>query len=223
MDPQRKFWNEQQQILREGLTHPEDHPEAIDLFLSQHAMVHSAGMAQSSLWSFDDEIWQDLTEQAVRHIPRDCEHSIAWLLWHIARIEDITMNLLVAGSPQILHQDHCLERLQVSFCDSGNAMDRAGIASLSAAINIEVLRAYRMAVGRRTREVVKGLQPQELKQKVSPNRLQRVKDEGAVVAAAGAIIDYWAGLNIAGLLLMPPTRHNFVHLNEALRIKKKRS
>jgi hypothetical protein len=52
--------------------------------------------------------------------------------------------------------------------------------------------------------------------------LQQVLDEGAVVQEAQGLLDYWGGLNIAGLLLMPPTRHNFVHLNEALRIKQKR-
>jgi hypothetical protein len=33
--------------------------------------------------------------------------------------------------------------------------------------------------------------------------------------------DYWSKKTIAGLLLMPPTRHNFVHLNEAARIRQK--
>ncbi|MBN1305535.1 MAG: hypothetical protein JXA13_13940 [Anaerolineales bacterium] len=32
-----------------------------------------------------------------------------------------------------------------------------------------------------------------------------------------------AGCFLAGFLLMPPTRHNLVHLNEALRLKKRRS
>jgi hypothetical protein len=47
-------------------------------------------------------------------------------------------------------------------------------------------------------------------------------DEGAVVEAAQGLIDYWGRRNIAGLLLMPATRHNFIHLNEALRIKHRR-
>jgi hypothetical protein len=32
-------------------------------------------------------------------------------------------------------------------------------------------------------------------------------------------VDYWSRRTVAGLLLMPPTRHCFLHLNEALRIK----
>jgi hypothetical protein len=79
-----------------------------------------------------------------------------------------------------------------------------------------------MTVGRRTREVVKGLRPEDLKQTMQPSRIQQVADQGAVLPAAQGIIDYWSKRNIAGLLLMPPTRHCFVHLNEAAKLKRRR-
>jgi len=101
-------------------------------------------------------------------------------------------------------------------------MDKEGVANLSNAIDIEALRAYRLAVGRRTRDIVKQLEPEELKQKVEPSRLQQVMDEGAVVEAASGLVVYWSKRNIAGLLLMPATRHNLVHLNEALQLKRRR-
>jgi len=49
-----------------------------------------------------------------------------------------------------------------------------------------------------------------------------VRDEGAVVEAASAVLDYWSKRTIAGRLLMPPTRHCFLHLNEAQRLKHRR-
>jgi hypothetical protein len=101
-------------------------------------------------------------------------------------------------------------------------MGEESVANFSDMVDIEALRAYRMSVGRRTREIVMQLKPDELKQKVDPFRLQKVREEGAVVEAARGIIDYWGKRNIAGLLLMPATRHNLVHLNEALRLKRSR-
>jgi hypothetical protein len=77
-------------------------------------------------------------------------------------------------------------------------------------------------VGRGTRQLVRQLEPDELAQKVDPARLQRLLDEGAVVEQARWLIDYWSRRTIAGLLLMPPTRHNMVHLNESLRLKTRR-
>jgi hypothetical protein len=163
-----------------------------------------------------------MTEEQVRRIPRNCEHSVAWIIWHIARCEDITMNLLVAGSPQMLNQDDWLERVKTPICHTGNEMDVADIADFSTAVDIQALRAYRVAVGRRTREIVKHLEPEDLKRKVDPARLQRVWDEGAVVQAASGIVDYWGKRDVAGLLLMPASRHLIVHLNEALKLKRRR-
>jgi hypothetical protein len=100
-------------------------------------------------------------------------------------------------------------------------MSRDEIAVLSAALNIEALRDYRLAVGQRTREIIDGLQPGSLKHKVKATRLQHVLDDGMVVEAAREIVDYWGRRTIAGLLLMPATRHNFIHLNEAARLKQK--
>jgi DinB superfamily len=221
VEQHRKAWNQDQQALRQALSHADEHARAVELFLSQHAMVHSAALAPSRLWSFADEVWQDLSEAGARCIPPGTEHSIAWLFWHIARIEDVTMNVLVAGRPQLLLQDRWFERLKVVDRHTGNAMPPQAVADLSAALDLEALRLYRLAVGRQTRQIVMGLSPEALRQKVESSRLQRLVDEEAVVEAAYGLIDYWGGLKIAGLLLMPPTRHNFIHLNEALRVKKK--
>ena len=73
----------------------------------------------------------------------------------------------------------------------------------------------------RLSEIVQNLQPGEIKNKVDPVRLAGLAAEGAVAPAAHEIIEYWGGLTIAGLLLMPPTRHSFIHLNEALRVRQK--
>jgi hypothetical protein len=220
MDGRRKTWNDQQQTLRQ-LLNSGDHDAAIQAFFRQHAMVHSAVMAETGLWSFADEVLQDITDAAMRCIPRNGEHSVAWIIWHMARIEDVTMNLLVAGSPQLLHQDGWFDRMNVPYRHTGNAMAPEQIADLSATIDLDALKAYRVAVGRRTREVVGELPPESLKLKVDPARLQQITDEGAMLAGAGEILAYWNKRTIAGLLLMPPTRHNFVHLNEAQRVKRK--
>ena len=93
------------------------------------------------------------------------------------------------------------------------------IAQLNATINLEALKVYRLEVGSRTREIVQQLRVEDLKRKTDPQRLQLVNEARAVGAAADWLVACWGGLTLAGLLLMPPTRHNFVHLNEAVRIK----
>jgi hypothetical protein len=218
----QKTWNEQQQVLRRLLRSPDDFQPAIDLFLRQHAMVHSAEMVEARLWSFEDEVWNGLCPAVARRIPAGREHSIAWITWHITRIEDATMTMLVAGGGQLLHGGHWYERLKVAARDTGNLMSVVDIALLSAEIDLAVLRQYRIAVGRQTQAVVQRLSPPELAQKVTPTRLNQLIDQGVVIPEAVNVLAYWGGLTIAGLLLMPPTRHNFIHLNEAMRLKSKK-
>jgi hypothetical protein len=221
MTERQNLFNRQQDALRTALTESRDAQKAIGLFLTQHAMVHSAKTTQSTSPSLEDEIWENLSESAARHIPPKSEHSIAWLFWHITRIEDTTMNLLVAGTPQVFTLEPWKERLKVTVQDSGNAMNGEEIRQLSECVDLNELRIYRMFVGRRTREIVGQLNVQDFNQKVEPARLQRVMDEGALVEGSRPILEYWGGRTIAGLLLMPPTRHSFIHLNEADRIKQK--
>lgn len=221
MDGRRKSWNLQQQTLRQSLASREDFHRGIEIFLNQHAMLHADSMSQMGLWSFEDEILDGLDVEELRIIPGKYDHSIAWVVWHMTRIEDATMNLLVAGIPQVLLGEDWLERMEIPIRDTGNGMDATGVAALSAAINVPVLLEYRQSVGRRTRAIVKNLQPQELLLKVDPARLGQMTAQGVVRVQAGELLEYWAGLSISGLLLMPPTRHAYVHWNEAVRIKQK--
>jgi hypothetical protein len=222
MDTRRTLWNEQHKLLREALNTPGEHPTALDLFLRQHAMVHDAEMSDSGLHSFADEVWRGALEATLRCLPPALEHSIVWLIWHIARIEDMTMNGLLAGKPQIFFQGDWHKKLNITEKHSGNVvMEEADVTALSQRVDIEALKDYRLAVGRSTREAVKALQPDEFNVKVDPAHLQELLENGSVVKEAIDLLDYWGKLTKAGLLLMPPTRHNFVHLNEAMIIRRK--
>ena len=220
MDPHRKLWNDNHQLLTRLLAKG-DREAAIPLFLDQHAMVHSARVTKSGLWSFEDELLAGLSEAQIRQVPPGGEHSIVWILFHLARIEDITMNLLVAGTSQLFTQDDWTGRLNVPILHSANGMDERGVAELSARIDVKGLRGYRAAVARRTRQIVPRLRAEDFKRKVDPARIEMVLQEGALAPEAMEIAGYWGKKTIAGLLLMPPTRHCILHLNEGMRIRKK--
>jgi hypothetical protein len=185
MDPNRKYWNSQQQMLRQALEKPGSHEHAIRLFLDQHAMLHSAPVSESGLHSFEDEVWEGLDEQGFRTIPPKEEHSIAWIFWHLTRIEDITMNRLVAGCPQIYDQEGWAERSGATVCDTASAMDEAAVAALSRSLDMQALRDYRTAVGRATRHIASQLQPGDFKKRVDPERIRQVQEERRRGAGGG--------------------------------------
>ena len=221
MNPDHTQWNQTLKDLRLALMKPVQLEMSIALFLELHAPLHSRAVSGTDSWSLEEEVWAGLTEAQFRCIPAGMEHSVAWCYWHMARIEDITMNLLVAGSAQVYSREDWKQRLHAPFDDTGNMITPENMLALSQSVAFEELHAYRSAVGRRTREIVSALTATDMLRKTPPERLQRGLDEGAIAPYATGVVDYWGSLTVAGLLLMPPTRHCYIHLNECLKIKKK--
>lgn len=222
IETHRRQLNQQITALRRILADVDRFEAAKALFFEVHAQLHTASISQGRYWSFEDALLDELDDSIFRRLLEKEDHSMAWCLWHLARIEDVAMNLLVADRQQVFNEADWHRQLNVDLKHTGNAMSRDEITALSIALDFQALRQYRAAVGRRTQQIVADLVPEQLRQKVDPARLQRVWDEGALVPAAQGIADYWAGRDNAGLLLMPATRHNLVHLNAALKLERKR-
>ncbi len=219
-DPNRQLWNQQFKVLQDTWPKADSFETCKDICLNVHAMVHSAKMSNSGLCSFEDELWERMTDTALRKVHTG-DQSIAWKLWHSTRIEDITMNMLIAGEPQVFQTGNWFEKLGSPYKDTGNAMDEREIEILSNSINESGLKSYRIEVGRKTRNIIKALKAEDLKKKALTEGLKSILEEGAVVEEARWLVDYWGKKTVSGLLLMPATRHNLVHLNESLRLLEK--
>lgn len=216
---ERQYWSAQQRRLHELLAHKAQHAEALQLFLRQHAMVHAAAMAGEALWSFEDEVLDGLSEAHLRQRTAHDPNSIAWVLWHIARIEDVIVNVLIAGAPQVFDTADWVKHLCLERRDIGTSMNDTEVTDFSTRVEVGALRPYRLAVGRRTREVMTALPPEALNRRVETARIQQLLAAGALAEAAAGLAQTWGGWKIAGLLTMPLTRHNFTHLNQARRIR----
>lgn len=216
-----KLWNDKIKKLREIALKQDKFEESIELCLYLHSMVHLSEMSGINIKTFEDELWEGLNEETFKTAVKDEGRTIAYNLWHISRIEDITMNILVAGDKQVFNTGHWKERINANIVDTGNALTENEIMEISRNINMQELRNYRIAVGRRTREITKKLIPSDMKRKFDRDSLMSILDEGAVVDEAKWLIDFWGRKNVTGIILMPVTRHQVVHINEALKAKKK--
>jgi uncharacterized damage-inducible protein DinB len=192
--------------------------DTIHFFLHQHAMVHSKEVAEGP-WSLADNVLDGLTEEQWRARPGSGGNSIAWLVWHMARTEDVAVNLLVAGRTQVLHEEGWLERLKIRQ-DIGTSMSDEEVGDFSTQVDIAAIRAYRHAVGRRTREVVQNLRPEELTEPVNPEGMEALFPQGALVEGAARIATFWGDKTKGFILNMPATGHNFMHLSEAVSIRR---
>ena len=153
-------------------------------------------------------------------MPSEKDETIAWVLWHISRIEDLTMGILAAGSEQ-LFCDEWKDRLCSPIRDTGNALTDDEIMKLSKTLDIQELLRYRDEVGKRTRQIAEGLNAEDMRRKVSPKDLETIRLEGGVTSQEESLclLDFWGKKDVAGILLMPPTRHVILHLNDCSRWK----
>lgn len=218
-----KPWNEKIKKLRDIILNESEFEESIKLCLELHSMVHTSEMSGRNLETFEDDLWEGLDEDTFKTAKKNEGRTIAYNLWHISRIEDITMNILVAGDKQVFNTDSWKERINTNIIDTGNAMSENEIIVFSQNINMQELKNYRIAVGRRTIEIIKLLKPHDMKRKFEKDSLERILDEGAVAKAEGSkwLIDFWGRKNVSGIILMPVTRHQVVHINEAISAKNK--
>ncbi len=218
---ERQAWSQRQSQLGKLLDTKGREQEALTLALAQHAMVHTAALAQAGAWSFEDEVLAGLSDGQMRRRPAREPNSIAWLIWHMARIEDVTMNLLVAGRPQVLEREGWLERLRLTRSDVGTSMGDVEVAGVTEQIDLAAMRAYRLAVGRSTREIITALPPEALHRKVEQAHIQHLLASGALAEGALRLAEVWGGWKIGGLIKQPAIRHSFVHLNEARALRQK--
>ena len=193
---------------------------AMELALDLHAVTHTGVVSGSSSPTFCDHVLEGLADEDYSVMPTEKDETIAWHLWHIARIEDLVSNLLIARQSQIFDDDW-MDRMNVTVKDTGNVMSDSEIISFSRHVKKQELINYRNAVGCQTCAVIKSLTPSDLKRKPESEYLDRLVSEGGLLDRKGSVWlkDFWGRYTVTGLLLLPLTRHHMMHLPDSAAIK----
>jgi DinB superfamily len=188
--------------------------EMRDLFLAQHSAMHTVAVGGNKA-SAAERVLNGLTEDQMRLRPREDLNSIAWILWHVARAEDIILNPVLTGRDQ-LFDDAWMKRLGVTRKDFGVGMKSPEVTDLTRSINLDALREYRDAVGKRTRELIGGFQPQDWEGQVQQSAMERAAAEGAVPPP---MVQAFSGRPRAAVLSGIALFHPAGHFGEATTIR----
>ena len=187
--------------------------DARQAFLSEHARLHAAATSDGADISFEDGLCDGLSDGQLRARPLGL-NSIAWLLWHLTRFEDVTVSTVLRGAPEVLDREGWLDRLGISDRLAGTGSSDDEVEMLSARIDPAALRAYRAAVGRETRVWVAGLDAAALDETPDvAGRLARAPT--ALDGRAAWVPALWEGRTVHGLLLLPVIAHGYLHIGEA--------
>jgi hypothetical protein len=191
--------------------------DARDLFLEQHSAVHSAAVGGNKA-SAAERAFAGVSEPQMRLRPREDLNSLAWLLWHIARAEDVFVNPVLTGRAQVL-DDAWRKRLGVERRDFGIGMTSPEVTELTGAIDLGALREYRDAVGLRTREIVGGFKGPDWEGTVPTPAMERAAGEGAFGVRSDMIVKAFSGRPRSAFLSGIALFHSSGHLGEAATVR----
>jgi hypothetical protein len=191
--------------------------DARDLFLEQHAAMHSAVVGGNKT-SAAERAFAGLTDEQMRVRPREDLNSLAWLMWHIARAEDILVNVVVSGQPQAF-DDGWAKRLCIVRPDFGIGMTSPEVTELTEQIDVGALREYRDAVGRRTRELVGAFKPRDWEGQVTSDAVERAAAIGAFGARRDALTKAFPGRPRTAVLSGIALFHSAAHMGEAATVR----
>jgi hypothetical protein len=182
--------------------------DAAEFFLLRYEPLH--GM-------MTDRVLVDLTDAQLRARPQG-QNSIAWLLWHVARAEDIGVNAFACNRPQVFDEGDWGKRIGSGRRDLGTSMTSEEVDAFTARADLRALRDYWRAVGNRTLEIVVRDGDRGWDDAVDPARTRRIIcDDGDY----GPLVDtnrvqaFYAGMTRAWALGHLALTHTYAHFGEA--------
>jgi hypothetical protein len=115
-----------------------------------------------------DELTDGLTDEQASYRPSPNANSIAWLIWHSARVQDVQL-APIAGIEQVWTADGWVDRfgLDLPRDDTGYGHSPEDVAKVQ--VSAELLAGYYHAVHKVTLEFVADVTADDLAQIVDPN------------------------------------------------------
>lgn len=214
-------WTIKQNNLKILLSKEETFDDGIKLLLDMHSILHDKKVYNIKEKTNYNKLWENLKDETCKIITNK-ETSILWDIWHITRIEDIVANIIIGNTEEVLNNG-IQEKLNIKTRDTGNAMSKEEIELLNENINIKILKEYRIKVGKQTVKIIKGLNFSDMKRRPERQQLDRIMKNGGLLEDEKSkwLLDFWGNKNILGLIMMPITRHQTIHLNDCMSIKER--
>ncbi len=159
--------------------------------------------------------WEVVTHDQMRQQPHPRANSIAWNLWHIARVEDAGLNRFVTGGSQVLDDGGWLEKMQIPWRHHGTDMSLVEVDELSKRIDLNALHGYSQAVQARTRQILSRLDLDDLGSLMEePQVRQIIADEGLAHSNPEGFIQNYTGWSRMKCLMTFGLTHSWQHLGE---------
>ncbi len=178
--------------------------DAVQLFLERYNTLYEFWLAGT---------WESVPEHLMRKRPHPQLNSIAWNLWHIARVEDAGLNRFVAGRPQVLDDGAWMQRMNLPWRHHGSGMTLSEVDELNQRVDLAALREYSLAVQMRTRDILAQMQPESLSARMQPDSVRAILvDEGLAHRQAAGLLETYSGWTKGKCLMTFGLTHSYHHV-----------
>ena len=157
-----------------------------------------------------------MPESALRSRPQAGVNSIAWNIWHLLRIEDITLSRFVGDIPQSHTAGNWQSKMGLPYGHMGTAMADADVDVLSKTIDIAGLQGYQQAVAAQSTTLLANLDTTRLNHRWDAAHMRAVVAGEAVCipAITEGVISYWGALTIGRFVVDYTQVHPQNHIGE---------
>jgi hypothetical protein len=177
-----------------------------ELFLGRYDPLYTFWLA---------DIWSSVPQELMRQRPHPRVNSIAWNLWHLARVEDATFNRFITDGVQVLDAGDWQAQMNVPWRHNGGEMTFDEVDELDRRIDLDALAGYAASVEARTRQVAARLDQIDLDAVLDETLLRRVlHDEGLAHARAGGLLQNYLGWPRSKCLTNLGMTHPYQHVGE---------
>lgn len=155
-----------------------------------------------------------LSAEQMKERPGGVGNSIAWLIWHVARTEDMIVNSIIRGRPQILIEESWDQKLGIDATHIGTGLGDEEVAEFTAKLDPVAADDYWRTVAESTYEWLRTLEASDLD--VIPDFETALSTIPPVLASGDSqgAVEFWKGRSVAFLLGGVVLNHSYIHVGE---------
>ncbi len=182
-----------------------------NFFKQRHSYLHQ---------NFLPGLKNNLPDIAFRRRPAEGTQPIIWLLWHMARVEDMGLSRLVWDKPQ-LYDEEWRSKMNTEITHYGTSMTDEEVRQFADKVNVHAVLDYQLEVGKRTIRELDHFDLNRLDEVLDEASVMRVvRDEGMASEKAQWVAKYYIGQPKGWVLCHMGLTHNFRHFGQVVMIRK---
>lgn len=138
---------------------------ALEVFKARHEFAFDI---------FYSELLNDWTEEQLRTIPHESMNSLLWVIWHVARVEDVGVTRFVMQEEQVLKSGNWNDKLGVTDIHFGFGSGHDVMVAMNQKFDVNGVWDYFKAVREYTYDAITRVTPEQLDEVLSRDEVNKV-------------------------------------------------